>query len=88
MGCLVGLLLALCIFLAEISLICLLPSGFTIDHPSDLGILRKEFSKLKLIKTYLRSSIQQERLNVLAIMSIESEISMRIELVQNSEGHC
>ncbi|GBL65942.1 hypothetical protein AVEN_144299-1 [Araneus ventricosus] len=38
------------------------------------------FSKLKLIKTYLRSSIQQERLNSLAIMSIESEISRSLDL--------
>ena len=29
------------------------------------------FSKLKLIKTYLRSSMGQERLNNLAILSIE-----------------
>jgi len=27
-----------------------LPSKFTIDHPSDRGIRRKEFSKLTLIK--------------------------------------
>jgi len=29
-------------------------SGFTTDHPSDRGMLKKELSKLKLIKTYLR----------------------------------
>ncbi|GBM06123.1 hypothetical protein AVEN_134591-1 [Araneus ventricosus] len=40
----------------------------------------RSFSKLKLIKTYLRSSIQQERLNSLAIMSIESEISRSLDL--------
>ena len=34
----------------------------------------RSFSKLKLIKTYFRSSIQLERLNSLAIMSIEFEI--------------
>ena len=40
----------------------------------------RSFSKLKLIKTYLRSSIQQERLNSLAIMSIESDISRSLNL--------
>ena len=60
-----------------LSLVCLLPPGLTIDHPSDSDIRSKEFSNLKLIKTYLRSSIQQERLNNLAIMSR-----------QNSEVYC
>jgi len=35
---------------------------------------------LKLIKTYLRYSIQQERLNTLAIMSIESKISRGLNM--------
>jgi len=60
--------------------ICLLLSGFTTDHPSGRGIPRKELSKLKLIKNYLRSLIQQYRLNSLAIMSIESEISRSLNL--------
>jgi len=58
-----------------LSLIFLLPSRFTIDYPSGHGIRRKEFSKLKLIKTYLRSSNQRESLNSLTIVSIDSEIS-------------
>ena len=33
----------------------------------------RSFSKLKLIKTYLRSSMSQERLTNLAIISIEKE---------------
>jgi len=57
-----------------------LPSRFTIDYPSDRGIRRKEFSKLKLIKIYLRSSVQRERLNILTIVSIESEISRGLNL--------
>ena len=36
-------------------------------------------SKLKLIKSYLRSAISQERLNGLAILSIEKEILEKIE---------
>jgi len=35
---------------------------------------------LKLIKTYLRSSIQQKRLNSLTIMSTESKISRGLNL--------
>ncbi|KAM0003399.1 putative HAT dimerization domain-containing protein [Helianthus debilis subsp. tardiflorus] len=34
----------------------------------------RSFSKLKLLKTYLRSTMSQERLNGLATISIESEI--------------
>jgi len=46
----------------------------------DFDILRQEFSNLKLIKTYLRSSIHQERLHSLTMMSIESEISRCLNL--------
>ena len=35
----------------------------------------RSFSKLNLIKTYLRSSMGQERLNNLAILSIEHEVA-------------
>lgn len=38
----------------------------------------RSFSTLKRIKSYLRSTIKEERLNALAIMNIESEITMRI----------
>ena len=34
----------------------------------------RSFSKLKLIKSYLRSTMSQERLNGLAILSIEKEV--------------
>jgi len=37
--------------------------------------IERSFSKLKLIKTYLRSSMGQERLNNLAILSIEHEVA-------------
>ena len=39
----------------------------------------RSFSKLKLIKTYLRSSMSQERLNGLAILSIEKELLAKID---------
>ena len=39
----------------------------------------RSFSKLKLIKTYLRSTVSQKRLNSLAMISVESEIAKSIE---------
>ena len=39
----------------------------------------RSFSKLKLIKSYLRSIISQERLNGLVILSIENEILTELE---------
>lgn len=42
--------------------------------PVTVAAGERSFSKLKLIKNYLRSSMCQERLNSLAILSIENEI--------------
>ncbi|XP_058180004.1 uncharacterized protein LOC131298538 [Rhododendron vialii] len=39
----------------------------------------RSFSRLKLIKSYLRSTMSQERLNGLAILSIESEMAEEID---------
>ena len=39
----------------------------------------RSFAKLKLIKTYLRSTVSQERLNSLSMLSIESEIAKAID---------
>ena len=38
----------------------------------------RSFSKLKLMKTYMRSTVSQERLNSLSMLSIESEIAKAI----------
>ena len=38
------------------------------------------FSKLKIIKNYLRSKMAQERLNALAIISIEAEETKKVEI--------
>ena len=39
----------------------------------------RSFSKLQLIKTYLRSLMSQERLNGLAILSIETKLLVKID---------
>jgi len=39
----------------------------------------RSFSKLKLIKSYLRSTMSQEKLNGLAILSIENEMLKKLE---------
>ena len=43
--------------------------------PVGVATAERSFSKLKLIKSYLRSSIGQARLNSLASLSIESDIA-------------
>lgn len=43
--------------------------------PVTVASAERSFSKLKLIKTYLRSSMAQERLSGLAILSINHKIS-------------
>ncbi|XP_074336126.1 uncharacterized protein LOC141673289 [Apium graveolens] len=39
----------------------------------------RTFSRLKLIKTYLRSSMSQDKLNGLALLSIESELTSSLD---------
>nr|CAH7713142.1 unnamed protein product [Callosobruchus chinensis] len=43
--------------------------------PVTVASCERSFSKLKLIKTYLRSTMGQERLSGLAILSIEGDIA-------------
>ncbi|XP_039299125.1 uncharacterized protein LOC120354976 [Nilaparvata lugens] len=47
--------------------------------PVTVASAERSFSKLKLIKTYLRSTMAQERLNSLAILSIENEIAKELD---------
>ena len=42
--------------------------------PISVASAERSFSKLKLIKNYLRSTMSQERLNGLAMLSIEKEM--------------
>lgn len=41
-------------------------------------ICERSFSKFKLIKTYLRSTMTEERLNNLALISIENDIALNV----------
>ena len=47
--------------------------------PLSVASAERSFSKLKLIKTYLRSTMCQERLAGLATISIESEIARQLD---------
>lgn len=49
-----------------------------ITTPVSVALGERSFSKLKLIKTYLRNAIGQDRLNSLSIISIENEIANTI----------
>jgi len=72
------------LIMQPLSLICLLPFpnllGFTWPCPLPWHPEKSFFSNLKVIKTYLRSSIQQKHLNSLAIISIESKIRKCLNL--------
>ena len=43
--------------------------------PVTVASAERSFSKLKLIKTYLRSTVGQERLSGLAVISINAEVA-------------
>ena len=47
--------------------------------PLTIASAKRSFLKLKLIKLYLRSTISQERLNGLAILSIKKEMLAKLE---------
>jgi len=48
--------------------------------PVTVASAERSFSKLKLIKTYLRSSISQERLDGLAFLAIENEDAKQLNI--------
>ena len=47
--------------------------------PVTVASAERSFSKLKLIKTYLRSTMTQDRLVGLAIMSIENDVTSSVD---------
>jgi phage terminase small subunit len=49
--------------------------------PVTVASAERSFSKLKLIKSYLRSTMSQERLNGLAMLSIEKNIVEKLDYV-------
>lgn len=50
--------------------------------PVTSAIAERSFSKLKLIKTYLRSTMCSEKLSDLAMLSIEHERAQKVDLEQ------
>ncbi|GFX95945.1 zinc finger MYM-type protein 1 [Trichonephila clavipes] len=46
--------------------------------PVSTASAERSFSKLKLIKTYLRSTMSQELLSALSVLSIEAEIAASV----------
>ena len=47
--------------------------------PATVASAERSFSKLKMIKNYLRSTMTQDRLNDLAILSIESDLAREVD---------
>jgi len=47
--------------------------------PVTVASSEQNFSKLKLLKSYLRSTMTQERLNDLAMIALESDILEKID---------
>ena len=47
--------------------------------PVTVASAERSFSKLKILKTYLRSSISQERLDGLALLVIENEAAKQLD---------
>ncbi|KAL7618138.1 hypothetical protein Lser_V15G01532 [Lactuca serriola] len=52
---------------------------FLLTVPVTVASAERSFSKLKLLKSYLRSTMTQERLNGLAILSIESQFLRSVD---------
>lgn len=47
--------------------------------PVSTASAERSFSKLKVIKNYLRSTMSQERLSALAVLSIEADIASKLD---------
>ncbi|KAK7921881.1 hypothetical protein WMY93_008783 [Mugilogobius chulae] len=54
--------------------------------PVTVASAERSFSKLKLIKNYLRSTMSQERLNGLALISINQEVSRQLSFDQTIDA--
>ncbi|XP_068240913.1 uncharacterized protein [Palaemon carinicauda] len=72
-------------FICEQGLVHSVPNTFValrilLTLPVTVASGERSFSKLKLIKTYLRSTMTEERLVGLAMVSIENEIAQKVDL--------
>jgi len=67
-----------------VSRTCALPFRISMTMPVSVAAGERIFSKLKLIKTYLRSTMNQERLTVLAILSTEQGTASSLLLIKLS----
>ena len=47
--------------------------------PVSIASAERSFSKLKLIKSYLRSTMGQEKLSALVVLSIEADIASKVD---------
>ena len=47
--------------------------------PVSTASTERRFSKLKLIKSYLKSTMGQERISALAVLSIEADIASKVD---------
>ena len=75
-----GTLEEMCVFLVMTGLEKAFPNlsillRISITLPVSTADVERSFSKLKLIQTYLRSTMHQERLSSLALLSIEHELA-------------
>ncbi|XP_068233481.1 zinc finger MYM-type protein 1-like [Palaemon carinicauda] len=72
-------------FICEKGLVHSIPNTFValrilLTLPVTVASGERSFSKLKLIKTYMRSTMTEERLVGLAMISIENEIAQKVDL--------
>lgn len=51
-----------------------------LNQPVTVAAGERSFSKMKLIKNYLCSTMSQERLNSLAMLSIECQLVQKLDL--------
>ena len=71
-------------YLAKFSLFCVFPNlwialRILLTLPVSVASGERSFSRLKLIKNFLRSTMGQSRLNELGLLSIENGVARRID---------
>ena len=53
--------------------------GIMLTMPVSTASAERSFSKLKIIKNYLRNSMKQERLSAIGILSFEAKLAQKID---------